>query len=122
MGAPMNIATVTDRLCARYGVVSDRDRSALLSRTKQLQRMGWPKSTKVGRGSRDNWSEEAYADLLIVTELRTLGLPAQTALEIATANLKSLRSAYKKRGQLEIAHSAFDHQRHRSRILLDFAD
>lgn len=117
----MKLKPALDRIAARYGI-SELDMPALKARIKQLQRMGWPYGANTGRGSSDTWDERKLRDVILVSDLRHLGITAQPAIEIVKANYDELVKAYESKECCIITPEPPSGKPVRSHIVLDFTD
>lgn len=83
-----------EQTLASYLKLQPDNRSILMSRIKQLQRMPFPPGVNVGRGTRMVYTAEHLLMMVTVFELLALGLPAQTACQLVERHWKKFAAGY----------------------------
>lgn len=84
--------------------VSEVRQSAFANRLKNLQRAGFPKSTKTGRGIAAAYDIEAVLNLLLAVELLQLGFPPERVIKILSTNISTVLTAAKYAGE-QLSHA-----------------
>lgn len=97
----MYYAQIQQRLAKHHGIQADR-LPAFMGRLKHFQRLGWPEGANTGRGRQADYTEEMFLDLLVATEINSLGIPPEKAIEIVKSNRPSLHASLPDGGELEI--------------------
>jgi hypothetical protein len=82
-GGPVELTYGEIELLLRYmHRVHDERRIALVGRIKHFQRLGWPKGTNLGKGTRVRYDARQTLSLLTAFELLQCGLPPERAVNL----------------------------------------
>lgn len=77
-----------EELLARLHNVHSLRRTALMGRIKNLQRLGWPEGTNVGKGARVRYDTRRVLSLVVAFELMAAGVTPDRAVTLLSLLLK----------------------------------
>ena len=81
-------------LLEQHYQISPDSKAAFLGRLKHLQRNSWPVGANTGKGKRAWYTKKMVTELFFATELTSIGITPERAIDIVKSNLPNMHDAF----------------------------